>query len=152
MIIRFPWLLQHNPKIDWKDHKVVMSHCPPECQIKTHIHKVEYNEDIKPDDKIFCIPSKTLGEDSEILTTDPSPQTSLEERTFEDMVPKLYQDFCDVFSKEEFNTLPPHKPWDHAIKLTSRADIPHLHAFTLSPAEQKELDQFLHKNLANGQI
>ena len=68
------------------------------------------------------------------------------------MVLKLYQDFCDVFSKEEFNTLLPHKPWDHAIKLTSGADIPHLHTFALSPAEQKELDQFLHENLANRQI
>ena len=36
---------------------------------------------------------------------------------FKDIVPKPYQEFKDVFTKESFDKLPDQKKWDHAIKL-----------------------------------
>ncbi len=57
----------------------------------------------------------------------------------------------DVFSEEAFTHLPPHKAWDHAIELYPDAKLPRGRTF-LSPAEQKELDEFLRENLANGHI
>src|SRR5882724_5598963 len=36
---------------------------------------------------------------------------------FEDIVPKPYQEFKDVFAKDSFDKLPDHKKWDHAIEL-----------------------------------
>src|SRR6266705_3565273 len=71
---------------------------------------------------------------------------------FEALVPKQYQDFRDVFSKEAFDQLPPQKPWDHAIDLTPNAKLPRGKTFPLSCPEQKELDKFLCKNLQNGHI
>ena len=69
------------------------------------------------------------------------------------MVPAQYHDFRDVFSKEEaFHRLPPWKAWDHAIDLTPGTELPHSQTFPLSPAEQKELDDFLWENLVNGHI
>src|SRR5258705_1205890 len=68
------------------------------------------------------------------------------------MVPAQYHDFRDVFSKEAFDELPPWKAWDHAIDLTPGTELPHSQTFPLSPAEQKELDDFLWENLANGHI
>src|SRR5258705_6712148 len=68
------------------------------------------------------------------------------------MVLVQYCDFGDVFSKEAFNELPPQKAWDHAIDLTPGAELPCSWMFPLSPAEQKELDNFLCENLANGHI
>src|SRR5258705_13275202 len=65
------------------------------------------------------------------------------------MVPAQYHDFRDVFSKEAFNELPPQKAWDHAIDLTPGTELPHSWMFPLSPAEQKELDDFLWENLVN---
>jgi len=35
---------------------------------------------------------------------------------FEDIVPKPYQEFKDIFTKESFNELPDQKKWDYAIK------------------------------------
>src|SRR5258708_18332306 len=64
------------------------------------------------------------------------------------MVPAQYHDFRDVFSKEAFDELPPWKVWDHAIDLTPGTELPHSQMFPLSPAEQKELDDFLQENLA----
>ena len=58
----------------------------------------------------------------------------------------------DVFSEEAFTHLPPHKAWDHAIELHPDAKLPRGRTFPLSPAEQKELDEFLRENLANRHI
>src|SRR6266436_285559 len=69
-----------------------------------------------------------------------------------DMVPAPYHDFRDVFSKEAFYELPPRKVWDHAIDLSPGTELPCSRTFPLSPAEQKELDNFLQENLANGCI
>src|SRR5258708_6449131 len=67
-------------------------------------------------------------------------------------IPECYKDFTDVFSEKAFAHLPPHKAWDHAIELYPDAKLPRRRTFPLSPAEQKELDEFLRENLANGQI
>src|SRR5258708_24928134 len=79
-------------------------------------------------------------------------QKAEESQPLEDMVLVQYCDFRDVFSKEAFNELTPWKAWDHAIDLTPGAELPHSRMFPLSPAEQKELDDFLCKNLANSHI
>src|SRR5258707_15502575 len=65
---------------------------------------------------------------------------------------KHYKDFADVFSEEAFTHLPPCKVWDHTIELHPDAKLPRGRMFPLSPAEQKELDEFLRENLANGRI
>src|SRR5260370_26955816 len=70
----------------------------------------------------------------------------------EDMVLAQYHNFRDVFSKEAFDKLPPWKAWDHAIDLLPGTELPCSQTFPLSPAEQKELDDFLQENLANGRI
>ena len=75
-----------------------------------------------------------------------------EEQPLPALVPSHYLDFSDVFSKEGFAHLPPHKAWDHAIDLVPNAALPKGKTFPLSLPEQKELDTFLHKNLANGWI
>src|SRR5258707_2649389 len=41
---------------------------------------------------------------------------------------------------------------DHTIDLSPGTDLPHSQTFPLSPGEQKELDDFLQENLANGRI
>src|SRR5258707_917118 len=68
------------------------------------------------------------------------------------MVPAQYHGFRDVFSKKAFDKLPPQKAWDHTIDLTPGTELPCSQTFPLSPAEQKELDDFLQENLANGCI
>src|SRR5258708_776758 len=63
------------------------------------------------------------------------------------MVPAQYHDFRDVFSKEAFDKLPPQKAWDHTIDLSPGTELPCSWTFPLSPAEQKELDNFLWRTL-----
>ena len=71
---------------------------------------------------------------------------------FEDIIPKPYQEFKDVFAKEYFNELLDQKKWDHAIEL-----IPDSQAFSyrvnpLAPGEQKQLDDFLDENMKSQNI
>src|SRR5258707_13820660 len=79
-------------------------------------------------------------------------QKAEESQPLKDMVLAQYHDFRDVFSKEAFDELPLWKAWDHAIDLMPGTELPHSWTFPLSPAEQKELDDFLQENLANGRI
>src|SRR5260221_9119874 len=87
-------------------------------------------------------PSQRLAEEAQAQQAHPSGSAILEH----------YKDFVDVFSEEAFAHLPPHKAWDHTIELHPDAKLPRGRTFPLSPAEQKELDEFLRENLANGCI
>jgi len=57
-----------------------------------------------------------------------------------------------VFAKEDFDILPEHRKWDHAIELTPRAEPKSSKVYPLSPLEQAELDAFLEENLRTGRI
>lgn len=73
-------------------------------------------------------------------------------KTFEEMVPEYYRDFAKVFSDEESQRLPEHKPWDHTIELIPEAKGWHAKVYPLSKNEQEELDKFLDENLKKGYI
>src|SRR5882724_8062437 len=71
---------------------------------------------------------------------------------FEDIVPKPYQEFKDVFAKESFDELPDHKKWDHAIELILNAQMFSMKVYPLAPVEQEQLDEFLEENLKSRHI
>jgi len=67
-------------------------------------------------------------------------------------LPAYVMEFLSVFAKEDFNILPEHRKWDHAIELTSGAEPKSLKVYPLSLLEQAELDAFLKENLHTEQI
>ena len=73
-------------------------------------------------------------------------------KTFEELVPEQYRDFAKVFSEDESQRLPEHKPWDHAIELVPEAKGWKAKVYPLSHNEQVELDKFLGENLKKGYI
>ena len=62
-------------------------------------------------------------------------------------IPNHLREFQAVFSKESFNVLPDHKPWDNAIELVPGEKPASCKVYPLSPSEQKELDAFIQENL-----
>jgi len=66
--------------------------------------------------------------------------------------PDCVRGFKSVFAKEDFNILPEHRQWDHAIELIPGSEPKSLKVYPLSPVEQKELDAFLEENLRTGRI
>ena len=92
-------------------------------------------------------------------TSSISTRLAIEERgktykkqTFEDMVPKAYQDYRDVFAKESFDRLPPRRPWDHAIELKTDMGPSGTKLYPLSDVEQEAMDAFLTEHLQSGRI
>jgi len=67
-------------------------------------------------------------------------------------LPTYVAEFQSVFAKEDFDILPEHHKWDHAIELIPRAEPKSSKVYPLSPLEQTELDAFLEENLCTGQI
>ena len=128
-----------------------------ECQGQSNGGMVE-DDRLEPGDAIYAafIPPEWAEHYIRAMDT-PSQQLAQEaqkaeeSRPLQDMVLAQYHDFRDVFSKEAFDKLPLQKAWDHTIDLTPGTELPCSQTF-LSPAEQKELDDFLWENLANGHI
>src|SRR5260221_10539334 len=131
---------------------------PPECQGQSNGGVAE-DDGPGPRDAIYAMFIPPEWAEHHIRAMDTPSQWLAQEaqkaevsQPLEDMVPAQYHDFRDVFSKEAFDKLPPWKAWDHAIDLSPGTELPCSQTFPLSPAEQKELDDFLWENLANGCI
>jgi len=62
-------------------------------------------------------------------------------------LPAYVAEFQSVFAKKDFDILPEHRKWDHAIELISGVEPKSSKVYPLSPLEQAELDAFLEENL-----
>jgi len=67
-------------------------------------------------------------------------------------LPDCAKGFESVFAKKDFDILPEHRQWDHAIELIPGSESKLSKVYPLSPVEQKELDSFLEENLRTGRI
>ena len=114
--------------MDWVTQKVHMSCCPPSCGKQVTSSRLD--APIEPGDAIRVAFLLSESEEFIRVTTTPSQclaqEAMLEKESeqklqFEKTLPKCYQDFKDVFSKDAFAHLPSRKPWDHAIKLIPEA-------------------------------
>ena len=67
-------------------------------------------------------------------------------------LPKEFQDFTEVFTKEATDHIPPPQPYDHEINL-DETFIPKIgKIYPLSPEEKKATEDFLEENFASGKI
>ena len=75
-----------------------------------------------------------------------------EEKTNEELVPKEFHDYLDIFSKEKAHRFPEPRPWDHKIEMKEGFELKSFKNYNLTLAEQIELDKFLKGNLEKGYI
>src|SRR5258707_5205288 len=132
-----------------------MTCCPTDCN--RQVLKPQPQPPLEPRDAVYAILLTPEWEEHICATLTPSQRLAEEAQAQQaclsrSAIPEQYKDFADVFLEEAFAHLPPHKVWDHAIDLHHNAKLPRGRTFPLSPAEQKELDEFLRENLANGCI
>ncbi|QRW22074.1 Retrotransposable element Tf2 protein [Rhizoctonia solani] len=67
-------------------------------------------------------------------------------------LPAEYHKFAQVFGKEEFKVLPPHREYDIAIDLIPDAKLSPGPIYGMTNAESKALKQHIDKELATGKI
>jgi len=125
VILGMPWLVAHNPEIDWEKGEVKMMRCPPICrkgkqeEKKREVRKVEKDED---------------------------------KETLRKLVPKRFWKWKKVFGKKESERMPVRKAWDHAIELKEGFTPKKGKVYSLSREERKEVQAFVEDQLKKGYI
>ena len=74
------------------------------------------------------------------------------ELTPEEIIPKEYHEFLNVFDEEKANRFPEPQPYNHKIKMKSGFQPKAFKGYNLTPEEQIKLDKFLKENLDKGYI
>ena len=111
VILGMPWLVAHNPEINWKTGEVKMTRCPPLCSRKSQKKEKVKRIVTEEEEKIVCwaIDDKEdWGREEEIEE---------DHRKIEEMVPKKFLKWRKVFGKVESERMLMRKVWDHAIDL-----------------------------------
>jgi len=125
VILGMPWLIAHNPEIDWEKGEVKMTRCPPiygkrkQEEKKKEVKKVEKDED---------------------------------EEMLKKLVPKKFWKWKKVFRKRESERMPVRKAWDHAIELKEGFTPKKGKVYSLSREEREEVQAFVENQLQKGYI
>ena len=120
VILGIPWLVAHNPEIDWEKGKVKMTRCPPICgkrkqkEKKKEVKKIEKDED---------------------------------KETLRKLVPKRFWKWKKVFGKKESERMPVRKVWDHTIELKEGFLPKKGKVYLLLREEREEVQAFVEDQL-----
>jgi len=156
LIIGIDWLIQHNPHINWKEGTITFKCCgfqknhitikrtlPPE-EVRRHSWYSNQRKYSEQDYSMRILAGMSKSQELAIAAL---------QNQSKEPIPKEYQDYRDIFSKEKSNRLPEHKSWDLEIIVQEGKELPKPRkAFPMSPGEVKALKEFLNQELALGRI
>ena len=136
VILGIPWLVRHNPTIDWTQRQVSFDTCtctiPVQCKMPIAINAI------------------TLEDLQEIQRHNPEPTLCATE---EPVLPQEYREFEKLFSEEEAEIeLPKHQPWDHEIPLEPGKNPTFGPIYSLNAKELGALKEYIDDNLRKGYI
>lgn len=122
-ILGFPWLVCHNPQIDWGTGSLAG----------------------------WSVACHSLCLRSALPPASTSPRTPLMPADFF-VVPEIYHNLGEVFSKQRATTLPPHRPYDCVITLLPGAPLSSSRLYSLSWSEREGMEGYLSELVAAGLI
>ena len=123
LLLGYDWLLCHNPQIDWESGTFTLEKCPlprvgPVRQAADQCLGV-WDQTLNEKDKLYLMDVQGY------LTRQDNPW-KIHRKGGKDRpqvildYPKRYlEQYADVFSEEDFDKLPPRRPWDHCIELSA---------------------------------
>uniref|UniRef100_A0A8C1QTJ1 Gypsy retrotransposon integrase-like protein 1 n=1 Tax=Cyprinus carpio TaxID=7962 RepID=A0A8C1QTJ1_CYPCA len=119
IVLGHPWLLRHNPRIDWSSNSVLTwcKGCHESCLVS-------------------ACPSVSMS-------------VWQEEAVDLSNVPAEYLHLKEVFSKSRAASLPPHRPYDCAIELLSGKSPPKGKLYSLSVPEREAMEKYISDSLAS---
>lgn len=162
------WLTHHNPLVDWRLGTISFNRCPTSCSILASARDDEPDpwegQGVENGDTIYALDlnaylvkreehmhlRRTLLHARENIWLEEDSEE--QRKKFNETVPPEYHSYWDVFSKAEFDRLPPRHSWDHAIELTKDFKPVHGKVYPLSRSENEQLDKFIDENLDTGRI
>lgn len=134
VILGMPWLRLHNPQIDWKRERIVMSQC--RC---TSNRTAPRGEDPPPSYQELCATS--------------DKQEDLAQASVLTQIPAAYKEYEALFREgPRTEALPRHQPWDHEIPIEPGKEPTFGPIYQLSEKELKVLKEYIKENLEKGFI
>jgi hypothetical protein len=155
IILGLPWLRKHNPEINWKEGTLLWRTTAMEEVSDEEEH---LNQPINTSDKVLLeylgMENKLWINSKENLATKLASEVNQKkpDLTPEQLVPREYHDYLDIFDEDKANQFPDTRPWDHKIEMKSGFEPKSFKTYNLTPEEQVELDKFLKENLDKGYI
>ena len=142
LILGYTWLQKHNPSIDWQTGVIKFTRCPRSCLLLHNRAKPLATLDDEEREGLEYIHQAKVE----------APAAKKPVRTPEELVPKCYHSYLDIFSEKAASRFPLRKPWDHAIDLKDTFKPKKGRLIPLSVEEQKEVSEFVNEQLAKGYI
>ena len=144
LILGYTWLQKHNPAIDWQTGVIKFTRCPRSCLMLHRHHRAKRLATLDDEERegleyIHQAKVEALAAKKPV-------------RTPEELVPKCYHSYLDIFSEKAASRFPLRKPWDHAIDLKDTFKPKKGRLIPLSVEEQKEVSEFVDEQLAKGYI
>ena len=124
LILGHPWLIKHNPHLDWTTGKMV--------SWNTSCHNSCLQSTLPPPEAATIQPVSELPDLSSV-----TPE---------------YHDLGEVFSKEKALSMPPHCPYDCAINLLSGSPLLTSPLYTLSRPEREAMETNINNSVVSGII
>ena len=146
IILEMPWLVAHNPEINWETEEVKIMRCPPLCSGKSQKNKKVKRAVILEKEKIirWAIDNKEDWGKEEKIEKD--------HRKIKEIVPKRFLKWKKVFGKIESERMPTRKTWDHAIDLKETFKLQKERIYLLFKNEREEVKKFIENQLRKGYI
>jgi len=146
IILGMPWLVAHNPEINWETEEVKITRCPPLCGGGSQKRKKVKMIATEEEEKIICwvINNKEDWGKEEEMEED--------HRKIKKMVPKKFLKWRKVFGKVESERMPTRKTWDHAIDLKEMFKPQKGRIYPLSKNEKEEVQNFVEDQLRKDYI
>ena len=149
VILGMPWLVAHNPEINWKTGEVKMTRCPPLCGgIKVRKEKRKKAKRVVTEEEEKIV--RWAIDDKE----DWGKEEEMEEdhKKIEEIVPKKFLKWKKVFGKVESERMSTRKIWDHTIDLKETFKPWKGKIYPLSKNEREEVQNFVEDQLRKGYI
>lgn len=178
IVLGIPWLKLHDVTISWKKNTLTFdsAHCHEHCGVKKRIvicgiTKEDPMKKPTKDTEKNTLDIRMIGAFPFLYLTDKArkksedftifaasmadiekalaPKTKIEPK---EKLPPEYHEFLDVFSQTEADKLPPHRAYDHKIRLKEGTEPPFGPLYDMSRDELLVLREYLEENLGKGFI
>ena len=108
------WLTYHNPEMEWQENTIKFSHCPGKCYKTSNVDEPEdeMEQQETEEGRLLAIGISEIEINRVQLRAKSNFATDIagvnqDKRTWEEIVPKQYLPYREVFEKQTFDQLPP---------------------------------------------
>jgi len=139
VILGLPWLQKNNPHIDWKNLTVTLPEnlCSVQVERRLEAQGSQSPQRTRPTNvEVVCC----------YLLERQSDKTAF-------IIPPEYKEFVELFTEEApEEALPPHRDWDHEIKLKIGTQPKKFKIYPLTQAQRDTLDKYVEDFISKGFI